>query len=140
MKAFIHKAGAVLMTFVVLFSTMSFTIDMHYCGDKLVDASIFKKAKTCKMEMQKSKSDSECSIMKMKKDCCSDEQLIIDGQDELKLSFEKMTLDQQVFVTSFIYTYAQGFEDLQENKTSFLEYPPPLVVRQIFKLDESYLI
>jgi len=140
MKEFIHKIGAVLMTFVVLFSTMSFTIDKHYCGDTLVDTSIFKKAKTCKMKIQQSNSDAECSIMKMKKDCCSDEQLVIDGQDELKISFDKLTLDQQFFVASFVYTYLKGFEGLQENKTSFLEYPPPLIVRQIFKLDESYLI
>ena len=140
MKQVFHKILSFLMAFVVLFSTMSFTIDMHYCGDKLVDAAVFKKAKTCGMEIQKSNSDSECSKMKMKKDCCSDEQLVIDGQDELKLSLEKLTPEQQVFVTSFIYTYVQGFEDLQENKTSFLEYPPPLIVRQIYKLDESYLI
>ncbi len=140
MKEFIHKARAIIMVFVVLFSTMSFAIDMHYCGDKLVDTAVFKKAKTCGMEIQKSNSDSEGSIMKMKKDCCSEEQLVIDGQDELKLSLDKLTLEQQVFVTTFVYTYIRGFECLQENKTSFLEYPLPLIVRQIFKLDESYLI
>lgn len=128
------------MAFVVLFSTMSFAIDMHYCGDTLVDTAIFKKAKTCGMEVEKSNSDPECSVMKMKKDCCSEEQLVIDGQDELKLSLEKLTLEQQVFVTSFVYAYIQGFEGLQEKEPSFLEYPPPLIVRQIYKLDESYLI
>jgi len=87
---------------------------MHYCGDKLVDAAVFKKAKTCGMKIQKSNSDSECAIMKM--DCCSEKQLVIDGQDELKLSLEKLSPDQRVFIVSFIYTYIKGFEDLQENK------------------------
>ena len=32
---------------------MSFTVDMHYCGDTLVDSAIFHKVKTCGMEMQK---------------------------------------------------------------------------------------
>lgn len=126
------------MAFVVLFSTMSFTIDMHYCGDKLVNTAVFKKAKSCGMEMQKTTSSSDCSITK--KNCCSEEQLVFDGQDELKLSFEKLTLEQQVFVASYVYSYLTIFEGLEENNTSFSENPPPLIVRQIFKLDESYLI
>ena len=61
------------MAFVVLFSTMSFTIDKHYCGDTLVDVAIFNKAKTCGMEIQQTDSNSGCSVMK--KGCCSEEQL-----------------------------------------------------------------
>jgi len=138
MKEFIHKTVVVLMAFVVLFSTMSFTIDMHYCGDKLVNTAVFKKAKSCGMEMQKTTPSSDCFISK--KNCCSEEQLVFDGQDELKLSFEKLTLEQQVFVASYVYSYITLFEGLDENNTSFSENPPPLIVRQIFKLDESYLI
>ncbi|WP_455429473.1 HYC_CC_PP family protein, partial [Maribacter hydrothermalis] len=37
MKKFYHKILSVIMAFVVLLSTMSFTIDFHYCGDLLVD-------------------------------------------------------------------------------------------------------
>ena len=138
MKDFTHKIGAICMAFVVLFSTMSFTIGLHYCGDTLVDVAVFKEARSCGIEMQKSNSTSDCTITKT--DCCSDAQIIIDGQDELKISLDKLTFDQQVFITSFVYTYIQGFEGLQENTTSFLEYPPPLIVEQIYKLDESYLI
>nr|WP_286107214.1 hypothetical protein [Arenibacter sp. M-2] len=125
------------MAIVVLFSTMSFTIDMHYCGDNLVETAIFHKAKGCGMEMEKPSTDG-CSIKV--KDCCSDEQLIIDGQDELKISFDKLTFDQQVFVASFVYTYINLFEGLEKNVTSFRDYVPPLVIRQIYKLDETYLI
>ena len=49
------------MALVVLFTTMSFTIDMHYCGNTLVEAAIFHKAKGCGMEMQKPSTKS-CSI------------------------------------------------------------------------------
>ena len=133
-----HKITSVFMAFVVLLSTMSFTIDMHYCGDTLVDTAIFKKAKTCGMEMQKTTSTSECSITK--KDCCKEEQIVVEGQDELKISFESFSLDQQFFVASFVYSYINLFEGLEENTTTFSEYPPPLIVRSIYKLDETYLI
>jgi len=126
------------MAFVVLFSTMSFSVDMHYCGDTLVDTAVFQKAKSCGMEMQQSDATSECSIMK--KNCCSDEEVVFEGQDELKISLDKLTKDQQIIAAFFVYSYNNLFEDLEERKTHFLEYPPPLIVRQIYKLDESYLI
>jgi len=138
MKQIFHKISSFLMAIVVLFSTMSFTVDMHYCGDTLMDSAIFHKAETCGMEMEKSTPSSDCNITI--KDCCSDEQLIIDGQDELKISFDKLTFDQQLFVASFVYTYINLFEGLEENVTSYRDYAPPLVIRQIYKLDETYLI
>jgi hypothetical protein len=137
MKQIFHKISSFLMAIVVLFSTMSFTIDMHYCGDTLVETTIFHKAKGCGMEMEKPSSEG-CSITK--KNCCDDKQLVIDGQDELKLNFDKLTFEQQQFVASFIYTYINLFEGLDKNVSSFDEYKPPLVVRQIFKIDETYLI
>lgn len=132
-----HKIMSISMAFVVLFSTLSFTIDMHFCGDNLVETTIFKKAKGCGMEMQ-SPSTKDCSITK--KNCCTDKQVIIDAQDELKLNFDTLSYKQQKFVASFFYAYINIFEDLEENTTSFSEYPPPLIVRNIYKLDETYLI
>ncbi len=138
MKEKLHRILSFSMAVLVLLSTMSFTIDMHYCGDTLVDTAIFKKAETCGMEMQKSTSPSECSFTK--KDCCSEEQFVINGQDELKISFDTLTADQQLFVASFVYSYIQLFEGLEENVTLYKDYDPLLVSRQIYKLDETYLI
>ncbi|QYJ69354.1 HYC_CC_PP family protein [Flavobacterium litorale] len=137
MKHHFHKIAAFLMVFVVLFSTMSFTIDMHYCGNSLVETAIFQKAKGCGMEMEKPFTNS-CSIIK--KNCCSDEQLIVDGQDELNISFYKLSFDQQLFVASFVYSYTNLFESLDKKVISHKKYSPPLFVRQIYKLDETYLI
>ncbi len=137
MKQVFHKIMSLLMAFVVLFSTLSFTVNMHYCGDTLVETAIFNKAKGCGMEMEKPSSKG-CEITK--KNCCNDKQLVIDGQDELKLNFDKLTFEQQQFVASFVYTYINLFEGLDKNVSSYEEYKPPLVVKQIFKIDETYLI
>tara|TARA_B100001059_G_scaffold230500_1_gene264803 strand:+ start:308 stop:721 length:414 start_codon:yes stop_codon:yes gene_type:complete len=137
MKQASHKIMSLLMAFVVLFSTMSFTVNMHYCGDTLVETTLFNKAKGCGMEMEKPSTEG-CSITK--KNCCDDKQLVIDGQDELKLNFDKLTFEQQQFVASFVYTYINLFEGLDKNVSSYEEYKPPLVVKQIFKIDETYLI
>lgn len=125
------------MAFVVLFSTMSFTINEHYCGETLVETSIFSEVKTCGMDMRKTTSEN-CSITK--KNCCSEKQIAIEGQDELKISLDNLTTDQQFVIASIIYTYFNSFETIDEEFNSFNDYPPPLTVRHIFKLDESYLI
>lgn len=125
------------MAFVVLFSTMSFMVNMHYCGDTLVETAFFQKAKGCGVEMEKPSTKS-CSITK--KSCCDDKQLSIEGQDELQIQFDKVSFEQQVFIVSFIYTYSNLFEEYNDDVNSFREYKPPLVVKQLYKLDETYLI
>ena len=137
MKQVSHKIMSIVMAFVVLFSTMSFTINMHYCGDTLVETALFNKAKGCGMEMDKPSAEG-CSITK--KNCCNDEQLVAEGQNELQQSVNKITFEQQVFIASFVYTYINLFESLDKNVSSYEEYKPPLIVKQIFKIDETYLI
>ena len=88
MKQFFHKIMSLAMAFVVLFSTMSFTVNMHYCGDTLVESAIFQKAKGCGMEMEKPSTEG-CSITK--KNCCNDEQLAIEGQDNCKLTKSRLS-------------------------------------------------
>jgi len=126
------------MALIVLFSTFSFTVHQHYCGDELKDTSVFFEAEKC--EMEKMMAETSCSLHQKKKACCEDVVEVVQGQDELKITFDTLSFDQQLFVASFVYTYTNLFEGLEENTTSFSEYPPPLIVRQIFKLDETYLI
>ncbi|WP_231970201.1 MULTISPECIES: HYC_CC_PP family protein [Tenacibaculum] len=137
MKNIIHKIMSLAMALVVLFSTMSFTVNMHYCGDTLVETAIFQKAKGCGMEMDKPSTEG-CSITK--KNCCNDEQLAFEGQDELQLQVDKITFEQHLFIASFVYTYINLFEGLDNNVSTYEEYKPPLVVRQLYKIDETYLI
>lgn len=125
------------MAFVVLFSTLSFTMNMHYCGDTLVETALFNKAEGCGMKMEKP-ATKECSITK--KNCCNDQQLVVDGQSELQLQVDQISFEQQVFIASFVYTYINLFEGGKSNTVSFETYQPPLVRTQIFKLDETYLI
>ena len=70
MKEFLFKISSVLMAFIVLFSTMSFSISEHYCGDNLVDSSLFSTAESCGMEMEKPSPLEDCKIQK--NNCCKD--------------------------------------------------------------------
>lgn len=128
-----RNISALIMAIVVLLSTMSFTVNMHYCNGKLVDTAIFQKAQTCGMEMDKQ------SSMK-KKCCCEDKEIHIEGQDEIKLPVLELSSDEQVFVAFFLQSYINLFQANEKRKNNILDYPPPIIVRQIYKLDETYLI
>ncbi|CAM1346367.1 conserved hypothetical protein [Tenacibaculum crassostreae] len=126
------------MALVVVFSTMSFTINSHFCGDTLINTSYFSEAKTCGMEM-KQENNKECSITK--KNCCKDVTQLIKGQDNFKKSvFDSLSYDQQLFIAAFYYSYFNLFEGLHNRVIPFKDYSPPFVVKDIHVLDEVYLI
>lgn len=138
MKQIITKIMSVFMAIVVLVSTMSFTVDMHFCGDQLVDTGIFSPAESCGMDMKNSASDS-CSVSK--KDCCSDEHFIVDGQDELRFNtFDYSIIDHQLFVATFITSYINLFEGLEKEFIPFKEYSPPNLVSDIRIIHQVFRI
>lgn len=140
LKEKLRQITATVMALIVLFSTMSFTVDMHYCGNHLVDFSLFDNVDTCMMKAKIAKSSRDCSMMEMGMDCCTDVEVVLQGQDDLKISFDQLTFDQQIFVTSYIYSYIDIFEGLVENIVPFKDYWPPPLIRDILILDQTFLI
>jgi len=128
------------MAVIVLLSTMSFSVDLHYCGDHLVDFSIYDSVNTCMMEAKTSKSSGECAVMEMDMDCCTDVEVVLEGQDDLKISLDQLTFDQQLFVVSFVYSYINRFEGCDENIVPFKDYSPPPLIRDVQLLDQTFLI
>ncbi len=139
MKGIIHKLMALTMAGIVLMATMSFTVDMHYCGDTLVDYSFVQQVKSCGMEQEQITASCE-KPMVSQKSCCSDEQLVKKGQDDLKTSFDKLNFEQQVFVVSFTYSYINLFEPTVSTDIPLKEYPPPLVKQDVQVLHQTFLI
>ncbi len=138
MKSFFHKILSVALASLVFVTTMSFTVDMHYCGDSLVDFALFHNAQTCGMENQSSQKSCEAGFSE--KSCCSDKQLVVEGQDDLKMSFNTLNFEQQVFVVSFVHSYINLFETLDSHIVPFRDYAVPFLIRDIQKLHETYLI
>ena len=138
MKAFIKNIASVFLAFLVLFSTMSFSIHEHYCGDVMVARSLFSKAETCGMDIQKESQNEDCSVLK--KNCCKDVVKQIEGQDDLKIDYSTLSFEQELFITSFVYAYINLFEGLDKKAISFNDYSPPLIVKDIQVLDEVYII
>ncbi|MDN3596350.1 HYC_CC_PP family protein [Zunongwangia endophytica] len=136
MKQVLGNISALVLAVLVLFSTLSFTVDQHFCGKKLVDSSVFKKAKTCGMEMVSTSSEASVKT----ESCCTNKKLEVKGQDELKHSFDNLDFQQQLFITGFVYFYWQIFEISEPDFIPFKDYSPPKLVCNIQLQDQVFRI
>jgi len=126
----IHRLFSVALALLVMLSTISFTIEKHFCGGTLVDVALFTDAESCGKEMP---SD-------FKKPCCKDEVEVVEGQNELKVSLNDLNLQEQQFVATFYNYHIELFEGLPEQVIPFKEYSPPKLVYDRLVLHEVFII
>ena len=131
-----HKIFSVVMALLVLLSTLSFTMEKHFCGDTLIDVAIFSNADTCGMKMK------PIDFAQLEKDsCCKDELEFIKGQDQLKkASFKDLYVDQLFFLTVLVYSFPNTFEKVPNQVIPHKDYSPPNLVVDIHILDQVFLI
>ncbi|QDO94197.1 hypothetical protein FNB79_09470 [Formosa sediminum] len=138
MQTFFRNITALFMAFVVLLSTLSFSVDMHYCGDTLVDVAVNTDAATCGMEVMV---ETPLKTSITTSGCCTDQKVVVSGQDELNLGVNALSLDHQIFVTTFVYVYQNLiFETLPKAHIPFQEYSPPTLVSDYQVCYETFLI
>lgn len=126
---FLHSVFSVLMAFLVLFSTLSFTVEKHYCGDRLVDSAVFSKVKKCS------------DVIEIPKSCCKDDVEIIKGQDKLKVTkFEDLDISKQIAFTAFVYNFFLYKESLPKQTIPHQFYSPPNLVIDLQQLHDVYII
>ena len=135
-KELLHKSFSMLLALLVLFSTVSFTIEKRFCGDVLVAVSIFAEMDACAMEAY------EIPLEKItKKPCCKDVIDVIEGQNELNFSsFEDLDFDQQQIIASYAYAYISLFEELPKLTIPHKDYSLPNLVTDIQVLDQVFII
>lgn len=130
-KAFLQKGFSILLTFLVLLSTVSFTVEKHFCGDVLIDVAVFSEAHKC---------DLDAGVMQ-KKSCCKDELDVVKGQKELKFSsFDDLEFTHQQFIIAFSYAFINLFNGLEEQVVPHKDYSPPNLVADIQVLDQVFII
>ena len=129
---FFHKITAILMALLVMSSTLSYSFAKHYCGEHLVDVTLFGQANGCGMDMDEGLSDNSC---------CKDVVDLVEGQDELSLEKTvELTIEQKQFLLAFVYVVAQLELYEQKEKPEYAFYDPPELVCDFQQLHEVYLI
>ena len=144
MKQVLRKIFSVIMAFTVLFSTFSFTISSHYCGEILVDSSIFSEAEDCGML---SSHDDSCDTDSSVKVCddenmmhCQNIQKSVEGNDLEQLPLELSELPKIYFAVSFISTFQNSWIDKTQAVLNYKPYKPPTSEEDIIVLFENYRI
>lgn len=76
-----------------------------------------------------------------KNNCCTNEVEVIKGQDDLKnTSFKDLKFQQQLFFTSFVYSFVNLFEDLSSHTIPHKNYSPPKLIHDIQLLGQVFII
>ena len=140
MKTFFTKILSFFLVVLILFSTSSFTVDMHFCCNQLVDIAVWNKAKTCTEKVQKKDSPLKQCTTLQEKDCCSNESFVKTGNDTIKKANTKLEAETVIFLNTFFYVYVNLFEGLEKNIVPFKQYRPPLISKDIQTLYETSLI
>ena len=138
MKLVTQKILAIGMAFFMLASTVSWTIEKHYCFGSLVDIAFFHEADTCGMDI--GSVVGQASLDKRDAPCCAHEVITIHGQDDLKITFYDIDLGQQLFFEAYGTYYINHFQPKAEPLVPHADYPPPILVKDIHIVDQVFLI
>jgi hypothetical protein len=127
------KTFSVLLSLIILLSSLNFSLSAHYCGQTIVDVALFGEAEACSMAAEMN-NDSE-------EPCCSDRQIIIEGEDYLSSkSFEKQEVEKiDILLFEFQFPLELFLED-EKTQSLIVQYTPPEIEKEITILVQSFLI
>ncbi len=138
MKKIISNIAVFFLTALVLFSTISFTVEKHLCGGHVFSESFFGNAKKCGMEEGNCKFASNNSSYS-EKSCCEDEIQFISGLVFEKESVLKLVINRLNFTVPNLIGI--GLISQKESKiTHYKNYNPPPnthnfnVLYQVFRI------
>nr|WP_321244177.1 hypothetical protein [uncultured Psychroserpens sp.] len=127
---------SISMAFLLLLSTVSFTVEKHFCGDVLIDVAVFSDVEKCTMEAFEIEQEQVTKVP-----CCKDTLDVIEGQNQLTVkTFDDLELDQQIVLAAYLYTFNNLFEVLQKQIIPHQHYNPPNLVADIQVLDQVFTI
>lgn len=131
-----QKLFSTLMALMLLLSTVSWTVDKHLCMGRVMDVAFFTKADDCGMEAAMVVLEDDT----VKNHCCDDETFVIEGQDDLKLTFNDFDFNEQLFLVAFTKSFTTIFKDSTNSIVSNEYYPPPILIKDRVILHELFLI
>jgi hypothetical protein len=133
MKNIFIRIASFTLAFLVLFSTFSFTLEKHYCGDFLVDVSFSGETNGCGMKM-------DGVVSAKKKKCCTLEVHKVEGQDELQShKIDKLTFEKEQFLTTCVSSYNYCVE-IEFKNSFYKDFSLPDISLNYQVLHQTFLI
>ena len=137
MNAIVKKISTTLLSFMVLFSSMSFAIEEHYCCDMLMDVSYFGNADNCGVE--EVIVNSSISVLK-KNNCCKDQTTLLESSIFNKdkfINLQHVDVEILLFKTN---SYLVNFNYTATEIEYYSDFSPPDIAQDIQVLHQTFLI
>lgn len=118
-----------------MLSTVSVTVEKHYCKDHLVDVAVFGKAKKCGPESEESSKNSIANT------CCQDTFEVFQGQDQLHKANFNIKIEKPVLLyTTMVFEYTIQNNAAVAHIPLPQHYIPPNPEINIQVLHQTFLI
>lgn len=126
-----------ILALLVLFSTLSFTVEKHLCGGKVVDVAVFGNLIGCGMPDENPRN----TLLAPENDpCCNDVVHFVAGSNADLKAAQKASVKTVQFPLVFNQTYDVLYQQSEKTFNTFLSYRSPIVVKDIPVLYETFLI
>jgi len=140
----LRKISAIVFSTLVLFSSMSFTLGMHFCMGQLQSIALFSEAESCegapeKVPFSAKIPDYEDSERIAGRGCCEDHIVVVEGSEELNIA-STIVLPDFGMVVAFLARTSDTSTSLEIDFHSNIGYSPPIIERNITVLIQSFLI
>jgi len=145
----ISKFIAPALALMVLVSSMSYTIDFHYCQGQLKSFSLFGKAKNChEMASKMASCHHKKQVDEMSKtcsegdnNCCNNKTVYFESDfDEQIINFDYLSLESLSFAVAFEHSSFDDLFEVIKDVIPFAHYKPPLIRKDIPVLFETFLL
>ena len=129
-----------MLALLVLVSSSSFMVNMHFCGGHVQSVSLIEEAAVCPMEVQLPPCHKKMAVKKS--GCCEDKQVAFEGKDfNTQVQDFSMLTWQSI---NWVATLPMIMEVIQVNESltfsNHTPYKPQIVGRDIPVLVQSFLI
>jgi hypothetical protein len=139
MKKIIYNIAAFFLSALVLFSSVSFSVEKHLCGGHVFSASVFGKAEKCGMEAGYCAVENNNHSLSQKS-CCKDEIQLKNGSVFKKETGLKLNNNQQNLLAFTLFDYSVFSPTSVSRIIQFKNYfPPPItqnfnILYQVFRI------
>lgn len=150
--SYIKRGIALFLAFWMLFTSIGFSVALHYCEGNLIDWSVLGEADECVHEKEVKVEKSCCAVElisscheehslseKGKTDCCSTDNATLQLVDDFEVTSLEVQVSQSIelILPSFIYSV------LNKKKEATIFYTnssPPILAKQGLTFVQSFLL
>ena len=147
MKRLKHKIISILLIPIVLFSTTSFSVEKHICGDNICSISIETidsgeaiDKTTSDHPVDSCCIDAEGSCCSGDASCCEKEWEQVDGSIAKKEKEIHLNAIHPYFVAAYIFSLNEIFVSDVDVSKEYTNYISPLIVKDLLIINQVFLI